>query len=76
MRIVVSTAGILIILAVAWMLYLNYNIKEFDASLPDPVVVSEPQQESPQEIPVVDSKNSPETEVSDDVFESDEGDTY
>jgi len=61
MRVVVYTAGILIVLAVAWSFYLKHSIKKFESNLSETIVMSETQ----QEMPAIDSENPPETEVSD-----------
>ncbi|MDE0426466.1 MAG: hypothetical protein OXN25_16565 [Candidatus Poribacteria bacterium] len=73
MRVVVYTAGILIVLAVAWTFYLNHSIKKFESNLSETIVMSETQQEMPA---IVDSKNPPETEVSDEGLASHDALTF
>lgn len=74
-RIVVYTAGVLVVLAVAWTLYLNHGLKDFEASLSQAPAAPTTQQETPQGTTATESDRQPETEVSDDVLESDEATT-
>ena len=77
MRVVVYTAGILIVLAVAWTFYLNHSIKKLESNLPETIVMSETQQEKPvQKMPAIDSENPPETEVSDEGLASHDALTF
>ncbi len=77
MKIVVYTAGILIVLAVAWTVYLNNSLKKFESNLSETLVMSETQQEMPaQEMPAIESENPPATEVSGEGFASDDSLTF
>lgn len=71
MRIVIYTAGILVVLAVAWTLYLNLGLKDFEARLSQVPAVPT----TPQETTVSENDRQPETEVSSDVLEFDEAAT-
>ena len=65
MRIVVYTAAALIVLAVAWTLYLNHGLKDFESSLSEvPAPPTEPQSDTT----AIENHTEPET-VGDDLLE-------
>ena len=58
-------AGALIVLALAWTLYLNHGIKDFEASLSGNPTTSTTQSEAPQRTPTPEIEKEPEAEVDD-----------